>query len=131
MNTWRLLALLSFCVFSSLFILSCHHGDKSSSVSINSCNGNCFPNGVAAGDVDQTSVVLWARAVFTGMVQFEYVIDDDPLTDEEPDFQQPDGVEEKEVETVMDADGNITDYIPTKVELTGLLPRMPRKLFVE
>ncbi len=122
MNVSRQIVLFSLCVFHSLFFLSCHHGNKSSDNFFDSCNGDCFPNGVAAGDVDQTSVMLWARAAFDGTVQFEYVRDDDPATDEDPDFQQPDGVEEKEVDTVMDADGNITDYIPTKVELTGLLP---------
>jgi 3-phytase/alkaline phosphatase D len=30
-----------------------------------------FPNGVAAGDVNQTSAVLWARAVHSGTVTFE------------------------------------------------------------
>jgi phosphodiesterase/alkaline phosphatase D-like protein len=32
-----------------------------------------FPNGVAAGDVDQTRVVLWARAANPGTVTFEVV----------------------------------------------------------
>jgi len=45
------------------------------------CNGDCFPNLVAAGDVEPSSVVLWARASFTGVVQFEYGRD--------PDFEAP------------------------------------------
>jgi phosphodiesterase/alkaline phosphatase D-like protein len=75
--------------------------------------GTCadyFPNGVAAGDVDQSSVILWARAEFAGPVTFEYGRD--------PDFfGVPEGVQ-----TVMVADPiegeNLT--IPAKVEFSGL-----------
>jgi len=90
---------------------------------ISICGGSCFPNGVASGDVDQSSVVLWARAAFTGMVQFEYGTD--------PDFiQDPDGVEEVDVEyfgeyTIIDDEfkENFSDNSPpAKVEITGLLP---------
>ncbi len=35
---------------------------------------NILPNGVAAGDVDQNSAVLWARSGFTGIVTFTYHI---------------------------------------------------------
>ena len=71
-----------------------------------------FPNGVAAGDVDQSSVMLWARAEFTGTVRFEYGRD--------PDFvQTPDGFMEVEVEQAEpDA---LVPTIPSKVEITGLL----------
>ena len=34
-----------------------------------------FPNGVASGDVDQDSAVLWTRSVLTGEVTFEYSTD--------------------------------------------------------
>ena len=33
---------------------------------------NLLPNGAAAGDVDQTSAVLWARSNFTGVITFTY-----------------------------------------------------------
>ena len=50
---------------------------------VDSCSFIDFPNGVAAGDVDQSSVVLWARASFVGTVRFEYGTD--------PDFVEIDG----------------------------------------
>ena len=46
--------------------------DTNPADALNTCDGDCFPNGVAAGDVDQSSVVLWARAAYTGDVVFEY-----------------------------------------------------------
>jgi phosphodiesterase/alkaline phosphatase D-like protein len=65
-----------------------------------------FPNGVAAGDVDQSSIVLWARGEFPGKVRFEFGRD--------PDFiDPPDGVRERTVD-----DPNI----PIKVtDISGLL----------
>ncbi|MGB5325349.1 MAG: PhoD-like phosphatase N-terminal domain-containing protein, partial [Pseudomonadales bacterium] len=77
-----------------------------------------FPNGVAAGDVEQTSVILWARAAFTGIVRFEYGID--------PAFQGA-GFIEREVEYFGEGD-NFFDGVdadnspPVKVELTELIP---------
>jgi phosphodiesterase/alkaline phosphatase D-like protein len=35
---------------------------------------NVLPNGVAAGDVDQASAVLWARSSFPGLITFTYLI---------------------------------------------------------
>jgi len=34
-----------------------------------------FPNGAAAGDVDQSSIVLWARVAAAGSVTFDYGVD--------------------------------------------------------
>jgi phosphodiesterase/alkaline phosphatase D-like protein len=84
---------------------------------ISICGGDCFPNGVAAGDVEttngQSSVVLWARASYTGTVRFEYGRD--------PDFvMTPDGIEDVEVVTETNEDGTIY-YIPSKVPVTELL----------
>jgi phosphodiesterase/alkaline phosphatase D-like protein len=94
---------------SALVALGGCHDDDSGA---NNCKGDCFPNGVASGDVDQSSAILWARAAFTGTVQFEYGTD--------PDFiQPPEGVENKKVETDTDNQGVIT-YIPTKVEISSL-----------
>jgi len=71
-----------------------------------------FPQGVAAGDVDQSSVVLWAKVSIPGPVKFEYGTD--------PGFVQTDGcVPYNEVEG-SDA-GVITPAIPAKVEIAGLL----------
>lgn len=75
--------------------------------------GSCadhFPNGVAAGDVDQSSVVLWARAESAGPITFEYGRD--------PDFSGvPDGVQ-----TVMvdDPPEGETLTIPVTVDISGL-----------
>jgi alkaline phosphatase D len=72
------------------------------------CDGSAltdFPNGVAAGDVDQSSVVLWARASCAGTVRFEYGRD--------PDFvETPDGSMDVEV---ADPDE------PAKAHIIGLL----------
>lgn len=95
---------LSVLIISVLVMIGGCNDEDSSSIS---CNGDCFPNGVAAGDVDQSSVVLWARASYTGAVRFEYGRD--------PNFVTP-------------ADGFAYDFvadidIPAKVEVvTGLLP---------
>ncbi len=82
------------------------------------CVGDCFPNGVAAGDVDQSSVVLWARASFTGTVRFEIGKKDEAFT---------------EVRDVCVSDSNV----PAKVVIEEIaprnevpLPRLPRQLFV-
>jgi phosphodiesterase/alkaline phosphatase D-like protein len=66
-----------------------------------------FPNGVAAGDVDQSSVVLWARATSDGKVRFEYGTD--------PSFRTADGCADEDV--VIDRG----DIIPSKAPITGLL----------
>jgi len=77
---------------------------------VGTCGGDYFPNGVAAGDVDQSSVVLWARAEFAGPVTFEYGRD--------PDFfGAPDGVQTVMVADPMEGE-NLT--IPAKVEFLGL-----------
>lgn len=47
--------------------------------SLRSFFSTAFPNGVASGDVDATSVVLWARASKTGAVSFAYSIHSDLL----------------------------------------------------
>ncbi len=39
--------------------------------------GQTLPHGVAAGDVDQTSAVLWARSTAVGEVTFEYSVNAD------------------------------------------------------
>jgi phosphodiesterase/alkaline phosphatase D-like protein len=78
--------------------------------SVAACNDPAsadFPNGVAAGDVDPSSVVLWARASCGEALRFEYGRD--------PDFQTPDGC--VDVEVVVE-DGYI---IPSKAPITGLL----------
>lgn len=70
-----------------------------------------FPNGVAAGDVDQSSAVLWARAEFEGSVRFEW--GRDPL------FLEIDGSAEVPV-FVANPGGSYLDYIPSKIPITGL-----------
>jgi phosphodiesterase/alkaline phosphatase D-like protein len=92
----------------------CTTGDVCMSGSCLSEQNECFPNGVAAGDVSQSSVVLWARASFDdAKVRFEYGRD--------PDFVlPPDGIEDKEVATDTFDNGTIY-YIPSKVHVTGLL----------
>lgn len=62
-----------------------------------------FPNGVAAGDVDHSSVVLWARASSPGAVVFEYGAD--------PNLAILDGSIGVEV---------VDPLIPAKVEIDGL-----------
>ncbi|MDH3690980.1 MAG: alkaline phosphatase D family protein, partial [Gammaproteobacteria bacterium] len=75
-------------------------------ITINSIYGDdYFPNGVAAGDVDQSSVVLWARGASPGTITFEYGRD--------PDFSDPpDGVQHKEV---------VDPKLPVKADISGLL----------
>ena len=78
--------------------------------SIPACNGPAsadFPNGVAAGDVTQSSVVLWTRAACGEALRFEYGID--------PAFQALDGCVDREV---IVEDG---DTVPSKAQITGLL----------
>ncbi|MFC1603652.1 alkaline phosphatase D family protein [Planctomycetota bacterium] len=72
-----------------------------------SASGQTFtlPNGVASGDVTQTSAVLWAHSTALGEVTFEYSTFDD--------FGIIDGYE-----TVVVGDMNQ----PVKVELSGLIP---------
>ncbi len=72
-----------------------------------SASGQMFtlPNGVASGDVTQTSAVLWAHSTALGEVMFEYSTFDD--------FGIIDGYE-----TVVVGDMNQ----PVKVELSGLIP---------
>ena len=64
-----------------------------------------LPNGVASGDVTQTSAVLWAHSTAPGEVTFEYTTSDD--------FGVIDGHE-----TVAVVDVNQ----PVKVEISGLSP---------
>jgi phosphodiesterase/alkaline phosphatase D-like protein len=64
-----------------------------------------LPNGVASGDVTQTSAILWAHSMALGEVTFEYSPFDD--------FGIIDGHE-----TVMVVDVNQ----PVKVEINGLIP---------
>ena len=65
--------------------------------------GQSLPNGVASGDVDQTSGVLWARGTTEGDMLFEYSTD--------ATFNRIDG-------SVTTA---VTDpMMPVKVEITGL-----------
>ncbi len=74
------------------------------SVCCASAGAQTLPNGVAAGDVDQTSAVLWARSTVLGPVVFEYGLDP----------------------SLADAERITTDVvdpmIPTKVEVSDLLP---------
>lgn len=66
---------------------------------------NVLPNGVAAGDVDQTSAMLWARSGFPGVVTFTYhsTLGGIPLS----------------VSQVV-----TNSFIPAKVAITGLTPNM-------
>lgn len=63
-----------------------------------------LPNGVASGDTDQTSAILWARSTALGPVEFEYSTS--------PDFAARESVAAE----VSDA------TIPVKVEIGGLSP---------
>jgi len=63
-------------------------------------------NGVASGDVTQTSAVLWARSTVPGTVTFEYSTD--------PTFA---------TESTATADVSDVD-VPAKVEISGLDPAM-------
>lgn len=62
-----------------------------------------FPNGVAAGDVDQASAVLWARSTNLGTATFEYATD--------PDFATIAGTGAVEVTDPL---------LPVKLEIAGL-----------
>ena len=76
---------------------------------------DAFPNGVAAGDVDQTSAILWARAASPGLITFEYC-------------EKPNELDELEVTDFSGCDDNaiIKDVkdslIPAKVKISGLKP---------
>lgn len=64
-----------------------------------------FPNGIASGDVDATSVVLWARAAKPGTITFTYSI--------HPNFLLLTGIRTT----------NVTEPMrPAKVEIEGLAP---------
>lgn len=63
-----------------------------------------LPNGVAAGDVDQTSAVLWVRSAVIGSVVFEY--------SQEADFVEAQRFNAEAVDPM----------IPVKVELNDLQP---------
>lgn len=65
--------------------------------------GQTFPNGIAAGDVSQDSVVLWARSTALGDVTFEYSTT--------PDFSS-------DVQSVVAAAAD--PDIPVKVSVGGL-----------
>ncbi len=63
-----------------------------------------LPNGIAAGDVDQTSAVLWARSTAVGPVMFDYA--DDPS-----------------LALTLRAEATVVDpAVPVKVELVDLRP---------
>ncbi|MEB3211665.1 MAG: phytase, partial [Leptolyngbyaceae bacterium] len=63
-----------------------------------------LPNGVASGDVDQDSVVLWTRSTVVGEVTFEYSTN--------ADFSTIEGT----------ATATVTDpLLPVKVEIDGLM----------
>jgi phosphodiesterase/alkaline phosphatase D-like protein len=64
-----------------------------------------LPNGVASGDVTQSSAVLWTRSIAPGEITFEYSVLDD--------FAQIDG---RETASVVDTNQ------PAKVEISGLIP---------
>jgi phosphodiesterase/alkaline phosphatase D-like protein len=67
-------------------------------------NAQSLPNGVAAGDVDQSSAVLWARSAALGLITFEYF---------EKGYTA--------IRTSIDA--TVTDAtIPAKVEIYDLTP---------
>jgi len=72
-----------------------------------SVNGqvSSLPNGVASGDVTQTSAVLWAHSTALGKVTFEYSTFDD--------FKI---IEGRETAIVVDVNQ------PVKVEINGLIP---------
>ncbi len=69
-----------------------------------SAHAQTLPNGVAAGDVDQESAILWARSTAVGPVTFDYA--DDPAL-----------ILTLRAETTV-----IDPAVPVKVELTGLEP---------
>lgn len=122
MKKSRLLGLLCVCAFTVVSTISCNHdddddntnpvnddGDNTNPVECvndeNRINWEAFPNGVAAGDVDQSSVWLWARVADADtMVWFEYGRD--------PTFAVTDGAIDK---SVVDPDE------PAKVKVDGLL----------
>jgi phosphodiesterase/alkaline phosphatase D-like protein len=63
-----------------------------------------LPNGIASGDVTQTTAVLWTRSTELGDLTFTYYVDDNPLP----------------VDSLTVPVTNASD--PGKVELKGLLP---------
>lgn len=66
---------------------------------------NSLPNGVAAGDVTPTSVVLWTHSTKTGPVTFTY------------------GTDETFEKNVGSATATVTDaMLPVKVQIDGLTP---------
>ena len=65
---------------------------------------NTLPNGVAAGDVDQTSAILWAHTTALGETKFEYSAS--------PDFTGA-------IEVKASATNSV---IPVKAEIKGLTP---------
>ncbi|MBK9124887.1 MAG: alkaline phosphatase D family protein [Chloroflexi bacterium] len=72
-----------------------------------------FPNGVASGDVTQTTAVLWARCTQTGVVTF--------TVSAAGEFAEPQ-------QTAL---ADVTDPLkPAKVEITGLTPGTPYTFFV-
>lgn len=81
------------------------HLDQHACDYLGACN-DYFPNGVASGDVDQSSVVLWARAESQGSITFEYGRD--------PEFSGiPDGIQTVAIDDPI---------VPAKVEFSGLIP---------
>jgi phosphodiesterase/alkaline phosphatase D-like protein len=67
-----------------------------------------LPNGIAAGDVDQTSVVLWARSTATGPITFTLSL-----------------AEGEGIEPQTRASRVLDPSIPLTVSVTGLTPGSP------
>jgi len=82
--------------FAAVFVLAC--------LGSAAANAQTLPNGVAAGDVDQTSAVLWARSAVIGPVVFEYSLQSNFALTARVDAQATNA------------------FVPVKVELTGLQP---------
>ncbi len=72
-----------------------------------SIHAQTLPDGVASGDIDQTSVILWARSTALGPITFQY-------------SQNTEFRDAQSVETVVS-----DPTIPVKVELDGLIPGTP------
>ena len=70
-----------------------------------------LPNGVAAGDVTQESVVLWARAASAGVVTFTLALDG-----ETTDLSAPLALNQPMTRTVIEP------LLPVTVTVTGLSP---------
>jgi len=70
-------------------------------------HGQSLPNGVASGDVDQTSAVLWARASAAGPVTFAY-------------WREAEDGEEATIERVVVE--SLDAMIPVKAEIGPLIP---------